>query len=452
MSSFREWFSRLRSSSAGRVLANAGWASASTPITAGLGIVQAALLARMLGPDGLGALAVITAVCAMFGSLLRTTSAETTLVYLTRAHTAGDHTGGAQLLRYLYHVDFLTGTVSFLAVAAAAVFLPRLLQLPAHMIIWQVVLGLTLPLQATFWVSHASLRVCDRFAWTCGQAIGRAILRTAATAVLFACSGGLGAVVLLNVVVALLDAVSLAWLARRALPAAAPPRCRWKVPGEVWRYQLLTHGRQSIKSLSRYGDTLVLSGLAPTHQVGLYSASKQITDQLLTPAQGLLVSLFPEYSRLYFSGDLRGLRHLVLRFALLFLAGGALLGTGLWMAAPWLVHLVLGPAFLPGVPIIRVLAIGALATTVMTPLYALPTAVGRAGPALTALVLAIAAQIGLMIALVPCWGATGAAWARVAYVAVWMLVLLPQILHLLRRVVAPTNGARATDGEPLLQP
>ena len=60
------------------------------PVTVGLGIVQIGMLARMLGPEGIGVLTLFIAASALFGSLLKFTSAEAIMVYVTKALTGQD--------------------------------------------------------------------------------------------------------------------------------------------------------------------------------------------------------------------------------------------------------------------------------------------------------------------------------------------------------------------------
>jgi O-antigen/teichoic acid export membrane protein len=123
---------------------------------------------------------------------------------------------------------------------------------------------------------------------------------------------------------------------------------------------------------------------------------------------------------------------LVGRFVVLFLGVGFLAALALWFGTEWIIRIILGEEFLPAKDVVRVLMISAVILLVMTPVYSLPAAVGRAGPALRAVVAAISVQAIFIFWLVPRQGALGAAWANVAYVVTWALVLLPAIVHILR--------------------
>jgi len=62
---------------------------------------------------------------------------------------------------------------------------------------------------------------------------------------------------------------------------------------------------------------------------------------------------------------------------------------------------------------------------VMTPIYSVPTAAGRAEPPLAAAAVATVAQLVPMFFLIPAYGIVGAAWSNVGVCGVWTLVLVP---------------------------
>ena len=441
----------ISSTNFGKVLKNAGWSSASTPVQLVLGVIQTAMLVRMLGPQGIGTLTIFGAVTALMSSFLCLTSSEPVIVYGSQAKEQGDHGRLDYLVRYFIYMDFLTSFLAFGAVVIAAVFIPGLFGLPPEAAWLQVLYGLTLIFTSAYWTCYAVLRFCDRFDWNFYQATARSILKTGLVAVLFIMGADLVAVVLLNVFLALIDGLSMYLMARMALKQQGYDKSKldwqwWRVPVEVRRFQVLGHGRQAIKSLSRYVDTLTIGLVGSPTEVGYYRGGKQLTDIVQNSGVALVNSLFPEYSRLYFLGEYRQLRRLVgqsLALALAVAAGGAIF---VWFAAGWIVRIVLGPEFMPAVDIVRVLMISAVIVLVMTPVYSLPAAVGRAGPALWATVAAIAVQAAAIYWLVPTIGAIGAAWSNVIYFVVWMVFMLPSVLDVLRDTgAAPARPAADTE-------
>jgi len=120
------------------------------------------------------------------------------------------------------------------------------------------------------------------------------------------------------------------------------------------------------------------------------------------------------------------------RVIALFVAFALLVSIVLWFGAEWIIRIILGEQFLPAKNVIRILMISAVVLFVMSPIYSLPAAVGRAGPALRSVMVATGVQMVLLLWLVPRYGALGAAWANAAYTAIWAVVLLPSIITVLR--------------------
>ena len=82
------------------------------------------------------------------------------------------------------------------------------------------------------------------------------------------------------------------------------------------------------------------------------------------------------------------------------------------LGAPLLIGVTLGPAYAPAVAPFRLLLV-AYGVAVAT-LWATPAALGRGQPAVAtrAATSGVVCLVVLLAGLVPVWGATGAAWAR----------------------------------------
>lgn len=437
--------SRLKNTLTGRVLVNAGWASAATPITLGLGIIHTGMMARMLGPQGIGIIALLTAICGLFGGLLTTTSAQTAIVYVSKALTVQDKAQAGHIIRYCYRLDFLTAFVTFIFVALSALYLPRILNLPPDREWLLVLFGLTLVFQSTYWVSHALLRVAGIFSWTFFQSIGLSILKTALVTLLFVKGAGLTEVVLLLVGLSLLNGLSMYVMAHIALRRKQIHETKlslpwWRVPREVWRFEALGFGGTTIKGIYNYLDVLLIGYLSIPASVGLFRAARQLTDLLNLPTQALVSSMVPEYSRLWFGGDIPRLRRLVWRFTLLLSVIVAVIGLGMALLNNQIIHLVFGDAFLAASEPLLILVLAALLGMAMTPLNSLQVATGRAGPSTVAGVATIVVQALVMLVLVPRLGLSGAAWARVIGILASLAIMVPTgIMRLRGQAQAPVR-------------
>ena len=450
--SFRLRLSELKKSVSWRVLKNAGWMSATTPVNVLMGIFHTGMVARMLGPEGIGLLGLFTATSGLFGSVLKLTSSGTIVTFISRSLAADDKKDAAHIIRYCHIVDFVSSLVAYGTFIIFARYFSQLFGVSQEYRLLLVFWGVTLVLSSIYWDSQALLQLSNRFNWIFYQNLFRAILKTSLIAVLFWIGSGLQEVVWVNVLMLGIDSCCLFILGQIALRRIGirwflgDGASWWKVPKDVRKFQIVSHVRSIIKSVNRYVDTLMIGLIANPVQVGFFRASKQITNLLQTPLQTFNASLYPTYSRLWFSGQTQQLRRLVKRFTLGFAIVGMLGIVVLFFSVDWIIRLILGPDFLPARAIVVILLQSVLIFIMMIPLYSLPAAVGLAGPQLSAAIAALVVQLIIMWFMVPRLGAVGAAWANVAYVVIWALVLLPTIVQLLREK-EPAKKSQAEDND-----
>lgn len=427
-----------------RLLANAGWSSAAVGISIATGIVQMAVLARLLGPAGLGTLGLYVAATAVFGSVLRLNSAEAVMTFVSR-DLAGDRSAAGRTAGFFYAADFLSSLLALAGLLGFAALFGERWGMAGSSAGLLALYGLTLLPLSTYWVSHALLRVADRFRWTVYHSVLHGVVEGAGCLALFAAGAELPAVVWFLVGVAVFDAVVLFALAAAALrEAGIPLRLSGgaRAPQGAWRFMVMGHGRSIVKTLSRTLDMLCIGAWTTPANVGLYRAARQVADQVQVPGGVLVSTLYPEFSRLWFSGRRGELRRLVLRSSALLLGAGACVVAVVWWQGELVIRLLLGDAFLGARAPLLVLIGSGVALLMLSPVYSIPAAVGRPGISLGAAAAAMAAQLLVMWRLVPEHGVMGAAWASVAFVAVWGSVLLVFVLPLL----APRSAAPAHPG------
>jgi O-antigen/teichoic acid export membrane protein len=149
-------------------------------------------------------------------------------------------------------------------------------------------------------------------------------------------------------------------------------------------------------------DVLMVAVFTNARQVAFYSLAGGIASVIGLPASGITAALFPRLTR---EGSLRRSWKLAIWF---FAIAGALL---VWALAGIFVRDVLGPHYLPVIPLVLPLALAAAIRSV-TGLYNTYLSANARGRELrqTGFVLT-GSNLVLNFALIPPFGATGAAWA-----------------------------------------
>jgi O-antigen/teichoic acid export membrane protein len=185
-------------------------------------------------------------------------------------------------------------------------------------------------------------------------------------------------------------------------------------------------------------NSVILGLLTSDVAVGYYVAAEKIVNAVRGLMAPIANATYPRLSRLASESKEKALYWS--RYVLLLMGGtGAALGLALVLAAPLVTRIVLGPQFLPSVPVIRILAPLTLLvglSNVFGIQIMLPFGWDRAFTAI--LMTAGAVNLALAVALAPAFEAVGMA---VAVLSAELYVTLTMAIYLLARHVNPFTGA-----------
>jgi PST family polysaccharide transporter len=192
---------------------------------------------------------------------------------------------------------------------------------------------------------------------------------------------------------------------------------RWPTPSSVWDALRLGSSMflfRAVQSLSGSVNRLVLGSVAPVAVLGEYAGAEKITRVFQQGMWPVNQALYPKLTQQAQNNPRGALK--TVRLSLLFLGGlGTFLGLGVFFGAPLLVHVILGPAFLEAVPVLRVFSLWipliALTTVIIFQLL-LPNHLDNQFNFVN--VTAGLLGIGAALLLAPRIGAIGIAWAAVS--------------------------------------
>lgn len=400
----------------------------SEAIVLGLNFLTGIVTARLLGPEGRGMLGAIT-IWQLLLALVATSGLQTAVVYRLRRNPelAGDIAAAAFVLA------FASSTV---VIAAGYLILPAFLrQYPpwatpvaqfcllvvyansVHVIFKQVFSGLgrfTTYNLASILPPTVYLVILGAAAALQGGA-----LSTQAAAVALAIASPL--------VVALL--VPACWR------AAAP---RWRrlrtTVGDLGSYTMRAAGSDLVTALA-FLDRIILLPLVPAAAFGLYIVAYSFS-RIILVVQPAINSVFFSNLAERTPAEAKILHDRVFRLALLGLGSGAAVLSFFDQA---LLSLVFGPEFAAAAPLFVILSVEAVASVLVNINLFLFMAIGRPSLATVCQVLGLSAAIVAMLALIPSFGAYGAAIG----------LLLAALLKLVILFIAM---ARSDIGAPSLLP
>lgn len=421
-----------------QLLRNASWLSVSDGVILVADLIGTMLVARVLGVTDYGRLSLVWAVTGTAALVVDVRAWEAVTRYLSEFITRGQKGPALATVKLALLVDAAVALLGFgLAWAASGLAAGALFADPSLGPL--IMLGaLSLVASSFDRTARAVLRVFDRFRALSLCGVLEAAGRLTAVAGALAAGGRVRGVLLAHVAADAGAAAILLAVAGRAAStrlwaaraSAALGTTRPYCP-EMLRYLGHSSLRATLKLATRQLDVLVLRHHRPPSEVGLYRAALRlalVVEELTDP---LYFAVFPQFARAWVEArdEFRGLlRRLAVGLALL---TGALCLGGV-LAAPALIGLTLGAAYAQAVEPFQLLllATGAAAGT----LWATPAVLGSGQPwvATKAAIISVVGLVGLLLVLVPLWGASGAAWARVGGAVGYLLVIGPWLARTLR--------------------
>ena len=437
MGRVRSLVARVSSPSDRRVARQTFWMGAITGVQVVGGLVQIPIVARMLGPDGFGTLAVIIAGASLIYGLLAIPGGHAIMAFVTRAVAEGRPEEAGAVLRFTLVLSQGISLVAYAVIVVLTLTVSGLLSMGEAHVSAMLLYGLTGILLATSSESMAVLRLADRVYLGFAVTAASRLTGLGLIVVAWQTGGGLHEVVTASVVAAAVSGVGMLTFAavsvRRAGIAGFLRSYSLKVPSDIVRFHTGIFAQASIGTLSAHLDPILVSFFTGTADVGLYRAARRVIDTARRPFSLLASGVQPEYSKQWYSGQGAELRRTALRFSLAALAM-AVAGFGLLalFREPF-VRLFLGEEFVAAADLLLILIPGALLATVTSVVSVIPIAAGRVWPALAPMIAGLAAAAVAFVLLVPAYGAAGAAWARTVHYLVAVAVLTPFVVSILRQ-------------------
>lgn len=212
-----------------------------------------------------------------------------------------------------------------------------------------------------------------------------------------------------------LPALIEAFLAYTEAPFLLPTR--QFVREALWNGWKLFLYRGSLEGYMR-ANALILGLFVSPGAVGYYSASEKISRASYRLLNPITQALFPRLS--YLLKNARDRAQRLARIGILVVCtGGLSLALFIFAAAPWIIRVVLGPAFEPAVPLLRILALIPVLVSIWQAYgtqWMLPLGLDR--PFTIIMLVAGVTNIALALLLVPHYGDTGMAWVAVVAEAI----------------------------------
>ena len=410
-----------------RLIRNAGYLLSGNLAAAGLGLIALALMARALGPEQLGLLALIEAYVRVVDRLIRLEPWQALIKYGADALEGERPEDFRSLLKFGVLVD-AGGALCSAAVAIGFVVLAGpWLGWSEQTVQMAAVYGASLLFQLAA-SPIAVLRLFDRFGMFAGLEVAVAAARVALFGIAFLAGAGLWTFLLLVIALAVAHNIALALIAWRELrrqghagflrAGLAGIAMRFpKIWNFIWSLKASVLVRRSTGDL----DTLLIGAFLDPGAVGLYHVAKRFGDATLKVGVPIQQVLFPDVARLWARREIRRLRRTVVQIDLITggLAAGVLAGVAL--NVDLVLALTVGTQYVDA-GILVVLQL--IATTTALFGTALRPALLSMGLQVLLLKIVIVATLGFyltLLTLLPMIGVIGASIAHIVLNTLWLV-------------------------------
>ena len=343
---------RLRSAVTSAMARNAGKLAVGGFLVLVLGLAQAVLVARALGPRDFGLAALILSFPPLVFTFFDAQAPEAVVKYMGQFMARGERRKALAVPKLAYAVDVALALVGFAIIAASASFVAdHLLHTPRYASLL-VLAAATQVVLAPADTSRAILSSFGRFsgvAWVQG---GTAAVRFALIVALIGGGGGIGAFVLATCVGTALESLLLGWLASRALRVELGSGWwagRWAdlrgEVGEMGRFLVYTDLTSLVAVFIKQADIVILGLVAGPVQTGYYRLARSLAAPATSVIASLQTVLYPEVARLVATADGPVLMARARRWWLLAGVPLAAVSLTVFPFVPQVIRLLSGPDF-----------------------------------------------------------------------------------------------------------
>lgn len=409
-----------------RFVKNAGWLGGGSLLSALLGLVSVTIMARSLGPDGLGILTLIMVYCNIIDRLLNFQSWQFLIKNGADALRNNEGERLRRQIKFSILLDVSSSLCSTLVAIALAGLAGRLLGWSSIEIQFTMVYALTILFHLSG-MPTGLLRLLDRFRALAVQKVVTAVSTLLGTLVAWAWDGGLaGFLIAFGVgnVIGSLYLLGAGLLSLRELHLGSlrrtPLRGLLRDDPGTWQFVFYTNIESSIKIL-REIDIFIIKVILSAEAVGLYTLGRRLAEIPYLMIDPFVHAIYPEIARLASRKAGPETKRLVLQSSLSLGIAAILTWTGFMLVGPWLIDLLFGSRYSEAYAIAAVCMIGSILYAFSQPASPLLYSLGGARDAL----LIHAATATLYILMVPIFssilGTIGASIAYAGFFLAWAI-------------------------------
>jgi O-antigen/teichoic acid export membrane protein len=406
-----------------RLVKNSSWLFFANVGTSAIGFFEIVLVARLLGVEDYGLLALIMTYNTMVNQFIDLRVWETVTKYVSEFWVKGDVERAQVVVKLSYLADFLTGMFSFiLVILSASLAANHILRRPGlEALIFLCALGFFF--STVDGTSKALLRVFDKFSWLALYNVGFAALRLGVVVTLVVNGLGLRGVLIGYAISRFCGGLLLLGLALGATRGTLGKAWKEAKLGllkgrfkEIGSFLLNTSSNSFFKMVTTEADVVLLGYFTSPMEVGYYKLAANFASVLTRISDPVYTAIFPELSGLWSSGNKTAFSDLLKKTSVLLGSVAFPIFMLLTLGSKMIIDLMAGESYRPAALPLAILAGGFYFGMIFCWSRPAILSMGKAHiPTLVLLFLTFPQTVALVL-IVPVLGATGNAMIQASRV------------------------------------
>ena len=350
-----------------RMVKNSGYLFSATGVSAALSFVQNILVARLLGPAGLGILAAITQFTTLVNNLASFRMGELVIKYIGEFTENHQPQMAAAVFKAAAAVEMLASLVAFALAWLLAPLGARYLAKDAGLAPWFILYGLIILANLISESSTGLLQIFDRYRPMASLNILQSVITLALVILAYITQGSMLEVLLAYIVGKVIGAIGLTLIAIQEANRRWS-REWWRTPLGILRPQarqlikfaVSTNLSGSLSLINKSSDILWISFFRTPVETGFFKQAQGLVNLVQLPVSPLPQATYPELSREVARKNWRNVRYVLRQGS--YLAGGFTLIASLVLAlfGRQIITILYRPEYLPAYPALLIMLVGFL--------------------------------------------------------------------------------------------
>jgi O-antigen/teichoic acid export membrane protein len=347
-----------------KVLRSSGALFSMNTISLGLSVLQGALVARLLAPEGLGLIKILIVYSSTVNSIFSFRMGELVVRYGGEHLARGEKDKASAILKAAAIGEAVVSLLAFLVVALTAELAEHYFAKTTGTAWLFIVYALGLLANFNYETSIGILQVTDKIKWQGNINLIQSIITSLIIVAAYLWNGTLqvvlGAYLLGKIILGLGMFIVAQVQLHRTLGRAwwKTPLSTLTSPRELIRFAISSNISATVIKIFRESELLWVAFFLSKTAVGYYSVAYTIVGFLAIPADPLISTTFPEINRLVVQKAWPRLKDFLRKITSLSFAYNLALGLGLVLFGRWLILIYSGEQYIPAYPALIALTIG----------------------------------------------------------------------------------------------